>query len=86
MVQQRKRIAVEGRRLVKEGQPARSQLQLRFPRRHWPPSQHLMFVSPGDGNGVTHWLGTCYGSQPWMNPVLAGMMQVCFQITPAPHR
>ena len=35
-----------------------------------------MFVSPGDGNSVSHWLGTCYGTQPWVNPVLAGMMQV----------
>ena len=45
-------------------------------RRFLPPTTHLMFVSSGDGNGVIHWLGTTYGKQAWMNPLLGGMVKV----------
>ena len=47
-----------------------------FKRRHGPTSRHLMFVSNGDSNGVIHHLGTMYGSQNWINPIVSGMVQV----------
>ena len=31
---------------------------------------------PGDKNGVCWHLGTSYGSQPWVNPMLAGRVHV----------
>ena len=79
-VQPRAGLAVEGKRNVKALEPATHGSTSRFLRRHAPASHNLMFVSNGDSNGVSHWLGTCYGTQAWVNPVLAGRMQV----TPCP--
>ena len=79
-VQPRAGLAVEGKRNVKALEPATPDSTSRFLRRHAPASHNLMFVSNGDSNGVSHWLGTCYGTQAWVNPVLAGRMQV----TPCP--
>ena len=72
---------MEGKRHVKAldlrtAEPSSPPQAARFRRRHAPASKHLMFVSAGDGNSVSNWLGTCYGTQPWVNPVLAGMMRV----------
>lgn len=67
---------MEGRRLVKAVDASSPKSGSKFRRRHSPASHNLMFVSSGDANGVTHWLGTCYGSQKWVHPVLSSMMQV----------
>lgn len=48
----------------------------RFQRRHSPHCSELMYVSDGDTNGVCRFLGTAYGTQAWVNPVVAGRMQV----------
>ena len=36
----------------------------------------LVYESDGDSNGVFHYLGTCYGTQPFVNPALVGRMKV----------
>ena len=74
-------MAVEGKRNVRalDSPPPRAPTPgspERFRRQHAPASKHLMFVSHGDSNGLSQWLGTTYGTQNWVNPVLAGMMQV----------
>ncbi len=41
----------------------------------------LLYMFDGDKNGVCWHLGTNGGTQPWVNPVLAGRLQVrslCF--------
>ena len=48
----------------------------RFQRRHSPACHELMYVSNGDLNGVCHFLGRACGTQQWVNPVLAGTIQV----------
>ena len=45
-------------------------------RRHSPLCSELMYVCNGDTNGVCHFLGTAYGTQKWVNPVVAGRMEV----------
>jgi len=35
-----------------------------------------MYMFDGDDNGVCHFIGTSYGSQEWVNPVLSGQIKV----------
>lgn len=49
----------------------------RLQRRHSPLCSELMYVCDGDINGVCRFLGTAYGTQAWVNPVVAGRMEVC---------
>ena len=51
------------------------------------PSQDLTYLYCGDRNGVCHWLGTAGGTQEWVNPMLAGRLEVnfpVFSVTSAP--
>ncbi|KAL4459024.1 hypothetical protein ABPG75_013889 [Micractinium tetrahymenae] len=48
----------------------------RFQMRRAPGCTELIYMYDGDKNGVCWHLGTCGGSQPWVNPVLAGRLQV----------
>ena len=36
----------------------------------------LIFMYDGDTNGVCHFIGTKYGTRPWVNPVSTGMISV----------
>ncbi len=36
----------------------------------------LIYEYDGDQNGVIHHFGTCFGTQQWVNPVLAGRVEV----------
>ena len=47
-----------------------------FQRRFMPACKDLMFISQGDSNGLSHWLGTCEGRQDWVNPLSANTLQV----------
>lgn len=51
-------------------------LTARFLPRRSPGCTELLLVCPGDKNGVTHWLGTRGGQQPWVNPALTGRVRV----------
>ncbi|KAL4421040.1 hypothetical protein ABPG77_007515 [Micractinium sp. CCAP 211/92] len=48
----------------------------RFQMRRAPGCTELIYMFDGDRNGVCWHLGTCGGTQPWVNPVLAGRLQV----------
>lgn len=39
-------------------------------------TQELVYVYDGDHNGICWYLGTCCGSQKWVNPVLGGRLNV----------
>lgn len=49
----------------------------RFQRRTPSACQELMYMFDGDDNGVCHHAATSYGKQPWVNPVLSGLLKVC---------
>ena len=66
-------IRVKG--IVRDGIPrldAAIRCQPRCPRGCTP----LVYMYDGDTNGVCHFIGTRYGSQPWVNPVSAGPISV----------
>jgi len=44
--------------------------------RRAPGCNELIYMFDGDKNGVCWHLGTAGGTQPWVNPVLAGRLQV----------
>ena len=48
----------------------------RFQRRHPSGCHELMYMFDGDDNGVCRFIGTSYGQQEWVNPVLCGQMKV----------
>lgn len=50
--------------------------------RRAPGCTELIYMFDGDRNGVCWHLGTCGGTQPWVNPVLAGRLQVGWQQCP----
>ncbi|GFR52255.1 hypothetical protein Agub_g14789, partial [Astrephomene gubernaculifera] len=49
---------------------------VRYQRRCLPFALELMYVCDGDSCGVLHFLGTQYGSQGWVNPLLAKRVDV----------
>ncbi|KAG2483203.1 hypothetical protein HYH03_017937 [Edaphochlamys debaryana] len=49
---------------------------VRYQRRCLPFALELMYVCDGDSSGVLHFLGTQYGSQGWVNPMLAKRVDV----------
>ncbi len=49
---------------------------VRYQRRCLPFALELMYVCDGDSCGVLHFLGTQYGSQGWVNPMLAKRVDV----------
>uniref|UniRef100_A0A1D2AD73 BACK domain-containing protein n=2 Tax=Auxenochlorella protothecoides TaxID=3075 RepID=A0A1D2AD73_AUXPR len=51
-------------------------LSARFLSRTTPGCVELLFVCPGDKNGVTYWLATQGGQQQWVNPMLSGRVKV----------
>ncbi len=59
-------------------QPVCASLQMR----RAPGCTELIYMFDGDRNGVCWHLGTCGGTQPWVNPVLAGILQVGWQLCP----
>ena len=65
--------AVEARRHVRAADPLAA---ARFQRRHAPAATELLFLHAGDANGLCHHLGTDYSRAPFVNPVLAGRLQV----------
>jgi len=72
--------AVEARRHVRGlglGLGPSASAAARCRRRQPPAATELLYVSNGDGNGVFRHLGTGYGRHSWVNPVLAGLVQVC---------
>jgi hypothetical protein len=44
--------------------------------RRAPGCTELIYMFDGDKNGVCWHLGTSGGTQPWVNPVLGGQLQV----------
>jgi len=59
------------------GQGPSASAAARCRRRQPPAATELLYVSDGDGNGVFRHLGTGYGRHSWVNPVLAGLVEVC---------
>ncbi|GLI59392.1 hypothetical protein VaNZ11_001258, partial [Volvox africanus] len=49
---------------------------VRYQRRCLPFALELMYVCDGDSSGVLHFLGTSYGTQGWVNPMLAKRVDV----------
>ena len=50
--------------------------RMRLSPRSRAPAVHLSFLHDGDQNGVCHFLGTNGSCQEWINPMLAGRLQV----------
>ncbi|PNH11217.1 BTB/POZ domain-containing protein [Tetrabaena socialis] len=56
--------------------PGDSSWSVRYQRRCLPFALELQFVCDGDSSGVLHFLGTQYGAQGWVNPLLAKRVDV----------
>lgn len=70
-------LSVEDTRHVRlRASAAEAAAAARFQRRHSPHCSELMYMSDGDNNGVCRFLGTAFGTQKWVNPVVAGRMEV----------
>lgn len=69
-------VSVESKRHIHAMGQSLQQVSHRFQRRHSSACQELMYMFDGDDNGVCHYIGTSYGAQEWVNPVLSGQMQV----------
>jgi len=65
-----------GRRVVAVPGPQELIASNRFRFRKTPGSQDLTYMYDGDHNGVSWYLGTAYGKQKWVNPVLAGRLSI----------
>ena len=68
--------SVRADRLVRELTPSEAVASARFQRRSPPGCTQLIYMYDGDHNGVFWHVGTRYGSQKWVNPVLAGLLAV----------
>lgn len=66
-------VSVEAKRHIYAMGPAVPQ---RFRPRHPSACQELMYMFDGDENGVCRFIGTSYGQQEWLNPVLSGQIKV----------
>ena len=51
-------------------------LPSRYQRRALPACKELAFEHDGDQNGVLRYIGTLYGTQDWVNPVLTKRVEV----------
>ena len=69
-------LSVQGKRHVRALTPGEVAASARFQRRHSPGCTELIYMYDGDHNGVCRFLGTHYGEQEWVNPVLTGALQV----------
>ncbi|DBB07891.1 TPA: hypothetical protein ACH3X3_009285 [Trebouxia sp. C0006] len=69
-------VCVESKRHIHAIDQGVQQVSQRFQRRHPSACQELMYMFDGDDNGVCHFIGTSYGSQEWVNPVLSGQIKV----------
>lgn len=67
---------VKGDRLVADISPLDDVAALRHQPRTPPGCVRLLYMYDGDCNGVCYYIGTRYGAQTWVNPVLAGLMTV----------
>lgn len=65
-----------GRRMVAVPGPQELIASNRFRFRKPRGSQDLTYMYDGDHNGVSWYLGTAYGKQKWVNPVLAGRLSI----------
>lgn len=73
---QRGPISVQGKRHVRALTASEQLASSRFRLRRAPGCAELIYMYDGDKNGVCWHLGSRGGSQPWVNPVLAGRLQV----------
>ncbi len=64
------------RRLVLAASSEQALAAARFQRRTSPQWRELIYINNGDANGVCAYLGSNYGADTWVNPVLAGRMMV----------
>jgi hypothetical protein len=70
-------VSVRADRLVNELTPTEAAASARFQRRRSPQGcTQLIYMYDGDHNGVCWHIGTRYGSQKWINPVVAGLLSV----------
>jgi len=70
-------VSVRADRLVRELTPTEAAASARFQRRRSPQGcTQLIYMYDGDHNGVCRHIGTRYGSQKWINPVVAGLLAV----------
>lgn len=69
-------VSVEAKRHIYAMGQAAQAVPQRFQRRHPSGCQELMYMFDGDDNGVCRFIGTSYGQQEWLNPVLSGQIKV----------
>ena len=69
-------VSVRADRLVRELSPTEAATSARFQRRSPHGCTQLIYLYDGDYNGVCRHIGTRYGTQKWMNPVVAGLLEV----------
>ena len=70
-------VSGEGKRhMYAVGQSPEAVAQ-RFQRRQPSACQELLYMFDGDDNGVCRFIGTSYGQQEWVSPVLSGQIKVC---------
>ncbi len=70
-------VSVRADRLVSELTPMEAAASARFQRRRSPQGcTQLIYMYDGDHNGVCWHIGTRYGAQKWINPVVAGLLAV----------
>lgn len=70
-------VSVRADRLVSELTPIEAATSARFQRRGSPHGcTQLIYMYDGDHNGVCWHIGTRYGTQKWINPVVAGLLAV----------
>jgi hypothetical protein len=69
--------SIRADRLVSELTPTEAAASARFQRRRSPQGcTQLIYMYDGDHNGVCWHIGTRYGAQKWINPVVAGLLAV----------
>lgn len=69
-------VSMEAKRHIHAMGQAGQAVPQRFQRRHPSGCQELMYMFDGDDNGVCRFIGTSYGQQEWVNPVLSGQVKV----------
>ncbi|KAL4859062.1 BTB/POZ domain-containing protein [Chlorella vulgaris] len=73
---QRGAISMQDKRHVRALTASERLASSRFQLRRAPGCTELLYLYDGDRNGVCWHLGTACGTQPWVNPVLAGRLAV----------
>lgn len=69
-------VSVEAKRHIYAMGQAGQAVPQRFRPRHPSACRELMYMFDGDDNGVCRFIGTSYGQQEWVNPVLSGQIKV----------